>query len=169
MELHDEVITLRPFKIEDAQEHLEGEDNEQVKWLSGGKSTLEGVQNWIEKNQKQWGENGHIYNFAIVDSNNKLVGMVEANSDYKNLEGLQEKDANISYGLYPFARSKGYATRAVNLITEFLKDKNFERAVIRVNPENENSLKLPLRCGFIEQGEVTTKSSERLKIFIKNL
>lgn len=170
MELSDEGIMLRPFRLSDAEEHLAGEDDEQVKWLSGGEGNLEGVRDWIRKNEKQWEDNGHIFNFAIVDfETKKLLGMVEANTDFETLEGLQEGDANISYGLYPNSRGKGNAGKAVSLIADFLRNKGFKRAVIRVNPENKKSLKIPLACEFLETSEVITKAGEKLKVFIKVL
>lgn len=166
--LTDGVITLRPFLKSDAKAHMYGEDDEQIKWLSGGKSTLEGIKQWIKRNQKYWENNGPIFNFAIINEENVLIGMVEANSDYEQLAGLISGDANISYGLYVTYRGKGYASRAVNLITNFLKEKGFKRAVIRVNPENINSLKVPLHCGFIRKGTITTKE-EQLVLFIRDL
>lgn len=165
----DGVITLRQFTLEDAQEHLEGEDEEQIKWLSGGKSTLEGVKKWIEKSKGHWENDGPFFAFAVLDAENKLIGMVEANVDYEHFEGYEEGDVNISYGLYPFARGKGYASRAVDILTKFLKDKGSKRAVIRIDPENENSQKVPTRCGFVKTGEMTTKKGEKFLIFVKNL
>ncbi|MDO8639032.1 MAG: hypothetical protein Q7R43_05650 [Candidatus Daviesbacteria bacterium] len=49
VELTDRIIKIRPFTLENAEEHLAGEDEAQVKWLSDGKGTLEGVQKWIQK------------------------------------------------------------------------------------------------------------------------
>jgi RimJ/RimL family protein N-acetyltransferase len=132
MNLSDYTITIRPFELSDAEKHLAGEDDDQIKWLSGGKSTLEGVRNWISKNQKYWEIDGSIFNFAIVVED-KLVGMVEANTDSESLEGVDDGDANISYGLYPSARGKGYTTKAINLLIGFLKDRDIKRAVIRVD------------------------------------
>jgi RimJ/RimL family protein N-acetyltransferase len=169
VELKDGVILLRPFTLTNAREHLSKEDEAQVKWLSGGKSTLEGVQNWIKKNQTYWENNEPIFNFAIFDNANKLIGMIEANSDYKTVEGIEEGDANISYGLYPSARGKGYVTRAVNLLNDFLKSKDIKRGIIRIDPENADSLKVPQRCEFVEDRTITIKNGEKLIIFIKNL
>ena len=123
IKLTDGFIILRPFILENAKEHLANEDKAQVKWLSGGKGTLEGVQNWIKRNQQYWDNDGSIFNFAIFDQKNNLVGMIEANTDYNNLDGIKEGDANISYGLYPFARRKGYMVRAISLMNDFLKSK----------------------------------------------
>lgn len=166
--LTDGIITLRPFTESDAQAHLHGEDSEQIAWLSGGKSSLEGVKQWIKKNQAYWENNGPVFNFAIVNEANTLIGMIEANSNYEHLAGLSKGDANISYGLYPAHRGEGYASRAVHLLVTFLQEKDLKRAVIRVNPENTNSLKVPLRCGFVEKETITTEE-EQLVIFVKNL
>lgn len=171
-ELTDGSVLLRPFRIKDAREHFLGQDKALIRWLTNKKSTLEEIKDWIRKNQKYWENNGPIFNFAIVDTKkNKLVGMVEANFNYKTLEVLREREGevNISYGLYPFARGKGYASRAVNLIVAFLKDKGFSRATITVRPENKNSLKVPLRCGFKENGVIIKKNKDKLNLFIKNL
>ena len=169
IELTDKVITIQPFSVENAEDHLKGEDDEQIKWLSGGKSTLESIKSWISKNQKHWEIGGPIFNFAVFDHDSKLVGMVEANTDFKKVEGIEKGDANISYGLYPKERGKGYASRAVNLIIIFLKERGFKRAVIRINPKNIFSLKVPKKCGFSKIGSVKTNKNEQLIIFVKYL
>lgn len=48
----DDLIELKPYQLEDAKTQLENEDKEYWKWLSGGKSTLEGIENWILKTRK---------------------------------------------------------------------------------------------------------------------
>ncbi len=167
IELTDGVITLKPFAMKDAEAHLAGEDDEQQKWVSGGKSILKNVQDFIERSQKYWEAGGPVYTFAIW-SENKLLGMVEANTDTGKIEKLSEGDANISYSLYPEERGKGYATRAVNLMTEFLKEKGLKRGTIRVSPENKNSLGVPMRCSFILEGSTNTKEGEML-LYTKEL
>lgn len=170
MELTDGVIILRPFRPKDAEAHLAGEDVEQIKWLSGGKGTLDGVRTWIKKNQINWQNNGPIFNFAIWDKTcRSLVGMVEANTDYQSIEGISQGDTNISYGLYPNSRGKGYASRAVKLVADFLKTKRIKRSVIRVNPKNEASVKTARRLGYEKVNQITTKKHETLDIYVKNL
>lgn len=170
MELTDGTIILRPFRLEDAEAHLAGEDKEQIKWLSGGEGTLDGVRAWIKRNQINWQNNGPIFNFAIWEKATcRLVGMVEVNTDYQSIEGISKGDANISYGLYPNARGKGYASRAVKLVTDFLKTKRIKRSVIRVNPKNEASIEVPRKLGYEKISRITTKKHEILDIYVKNL
>ncbi len=163
----EEVIEIKPFQLEDAETHLANEDAEQQRWISGGQSTLESVQNWIKKNQESWNNGGPVFNFALR-INGELVGMVEANVDRNQVEGLEEGDANISYALYPKARGKGYATKAVNFLVDYLKNKGIKRAVLRIDKDNAPSLKIPLACGFQEAGEIDT-SEGRMLIFRKEL
>ena len=170
LELTDQVVLLRPFVLTDAEEHLAGEDEAQIRWVSGGKSTRETVRTWIQRNQEYWEEGGPIFTFAIVDAKtHTLIGMVEANTDDESVEGIQKGEANVSYGLYPFARGKGYASRAVNLMMGFLQRQGLHAAIIRVDPGNEDSLKVPLRCGFQELAVIQTSDQRNLVIFRKLL
>lgn len=134
-----------------------------AKWLSGGKSTLESVQNFIKKSQEYWENNEPVFTFTIEESQtHTLVGMIEANSNFEKLEQINEGEINISYGLYPFARGKGYITKAILLLLKFLKEKDFQRAVIAVDPENIGSLKVPERVGFTKENEITTSKTRNL-------
>jgi RimJ/RimL family protein N-acetyltransferase len=169
IELSDGAITLCPFRLDFAEEHLAGDDEENIKWLSGGISSIDTVRQWILRNEESWKNDGPVFNFAIFDSiENKLVGMVEANSD-PTIDGLSEGKVNISYNVYPSARGKGYATRAVLLLTGFLKEKGFNAALIRVHPDNRNSLGVPKRAGFVRTGLITTEQGEQLIAFEKAL
>ena len=167
--LTDGVITLRPFNVEDAEAHLAGEDDALVRWFSGGRGTTDRTRRWIQQTREQWQSDGPIACFVIVDGTGTLVGMIESNSNYAELEAIDEGDANIAYGLYPSARGKGYATRAVLLVADFLRRKGLARAIIRVNPDNTESLKAPVRCGFVRDRVITTRSNDQLVIFIKAL
>lgn len=165
----DGIVTIRPFELSDAPDHLAGEDDEQIKWLSGGKGTLAGIQDWIARAQLSWREGGPVFTFAIVEASGTLVGMVEANADSSRIEGIQPGDANISYGLYPFARRKGFAVRAVNLATDVIAGRGIRRAVIRVHSDNARSLLVPQRCGFARERSVLAGSEDPLVVFVKAL
>lgn len=171
-EIYDDTILLRPFKLEDADEHLANDDKENIRWLSGEVSTLETVRKWISKNQQSWENGGPVYSFAIVKKQDKqLIGMVEANADpiVAQVEGWEVGAVNISYLIYPFARRQGYGTRAVNLMCEFLKQRGYKKAIIRIEPENTNSLQIPLRNGFKETGFIPTKDGSKMLLFEKKL
>lgn len=169
-EFSDDVLIIKPYKIEDAETQLENEDEEHWKWLSGGQSTLEGIRKWILENQRLWEEGGPRFAFAVWEKEtNQMVGMVETNIDYANLEGLEKDEANISYGIYPRSRGKGNAVRAVKLIGDFLKENGIKRGVIRVEPENIKSVNVALRVGFIKRGSVQTKDNHTLDVYVNEL
>ena len=166
--LTDGVITLRPFRTDDAPAHLNGQDDEQRKWLDEGNiSTLESVQRWIAKNEEAWRTGAPTYNFAIEDlKESVLAGMIEANTI---VPGLEEGEVNIAYALYPEFRGKGYVGRAVSIIIDFLRAKGYARAIIRANMENEPSVNVAKRCGFMPIGEVINIGGEPLTVFAKDL
>jgi RimJ/RimL family protein N-acetyltransferase len=165
----DGEITLDPFTVEDVKVHLANDDEENIKWLSGQKSTEESVLNWILKNQEFWKNNGPVYNFTIRDVDGQLVGMVEANTAHGEDEGFEVGDANISYAIYPMARGRGYVSRAVTLIEEFLRSRNVTRGVIRVAPDNLASLAVPVRLGYIDKGQHVSVDGDLLQMFTKDL
>jgi hypothetical protein len=66
-DLTDGVIFLRPLRLEDAADHLAGEDAEMARWLSGGRSTLEAVQVFIRSCEEHWRTNGPRRAFGVFD------------------------------------------------------------------------------------------------------
>jgi RimJ/RimL family protein N-acetyltransferase len=167
-ELTDGAIILRPFRLEYAEAHLAGDDEENIRWLSGGVSTMDTVRNFILKSQQYWENDGPIYTFAIFGAKSgQQVGMVESNSNPAHIKELAEGEVNISYNIYPFARGKGYATRAVGLMLTFLKEKGYKTAVLRVNPENQKSLGVAGRAGFSRVGENSPEPGEEMFVIFK--
>ena len=62
---------------------------------------------------------------------------------------------NVGYYLFPAARGKGYASRAVELLLEHLgRDTEHTVATLLIHPENMRSLAVAGRLGFVQQGEV---------------
>ena len=167
-ELTDGVVTLRPMTPTDAELHLAGEDEPTARFLSGGRSTMETVLAWIERNRVSRETSGPVRSFGIcLAATGALIGMVEANMA---APGFRPGVANISYGLYPEARGNGYATRAVDLITRYLVGQTgTDVAAIQVHPENLASARVPGRLGFRFLGERVTSESERMMTYAKSL
>jgi RimJ/RimL family protein N-acetyltransferase len=62
---------------------------------------------------------------------------------------------NVGYYLFPGARGKGYASRAVELLLQHLgRDTTHKVATLVIRSENERSLKLARRLGFVQRGEL---------------
>lgn len=164
----DGVVRLRPMSVEDAEVHLSGEDESTVRWLSGERSTIETVTAWIERNLRSLERGGPVRCFGIrrVDGD-VLVGVVEATLD---LPGLRQGVANISYGLYPHARGRRYATRAVELMCDYLVSETPAwAAVVRAHRENEASHGVPGRAGFRCVGSYTSPGGGELVTYLRRL
>ena len=68
---------------------------------------------------------------------------------------LQPGEVNAGYYLFLAARGKGYASRAVELLLQHLgRDTQHTVATLLIHPENEASLRLAARLGFVERDEV---------------
>lgn len=166
--LTDGVVRLRGFRDADAGEHVAGEDAETVRWLSGGISTLDGTRRWIAGHAAGWRDEGRARCLAVEEvASARLVGMVEARSDIGPDDGVPVGAVNVSYGLYPFARGRGLATRAVELLLAEIASSGVPCAVIRVDPDNVRSLAVPLRLVFSEVASVVTRHEGRLRVFTR--
>ncbi len=167
-ELTDGVVTLRPMTPADAESHLAGEDEQTVRFLSGGRSTMETVLLWIECNRVSHEASGPVRVFGICLTDiGTLVGMVEANMA---TSFFRPGVANVTYGLYPDARGHGYATRAVYLAMRYLVDHtDTDVAAIQVHPENVASSRIPERLGFRFLGNRKASESDKMMTYAKSL
>jgi RimJ/RimL family protein N-acetyltransferase len=149
-ELTDGVILLRPLTIEDAVDHLAGEDEEMAKWLSGGRSTLADVEKAILNWQQNWQTRGPRRAFGVFDcATDRLVGFVEV-----NLARIAEPgQINVSCGVFRQWRRQGLAVRAINLMDQYLRTtKEARQIVLRIAPANVASLKFAEKAGFTFRG-----------------
>jgi RimJ/RimL family protein N-acetyltransferase len=143
------IIELRPLTRADAAAHCAGEDEQTVRWLTGGYGTAEGTAayfGWLARNAAAGqGKRG----FGVwLDG--RLAGYVDCDPDVR--DGLDAGDVpvvNVSYAVHPWARRRGVAVEAVRLICEFVRTNHIgTRAAIRVEPENEASVGVARKCGF---------------------
>lgn len=164
-ELTDGVIILRLMTLTDAEVHLANEDEVTVRFLSGGRSTIETVSAWIERNRLSWESGGPERCFGIREAaTGELVGMVEANLAAPGYHpGVV---ANISYGVYPASRRRGYAARAVGLMVRYLAEKTTaDVAVIQYDPPNHASARVVQKAGFKHLGERTGADGTRMIVY----
>jgi RimJ/RimL family protein N-acetyltransferase len=144
--VHAVTIELRPLIRADAAEHCAGEDEQTVRWLTGGWGTLERTAayfDWLADNAAAGrGKRG----FGVwLDG--RLAGYVDCDPDAG--DGLEAGDVNVSYAVHPWARGRGVAVEAVRLICEFVRANHIgTRAAIRVDPENNASVRVAHKSGF---------------------
>ena len=130
--LTDGVVTLRLPRPGDAQLLVEGRDDEFFRWLGPGAEIPNPV--------------------ACVWAGDELVGWVDYDVER---DWLKPGEVNVGYYLFPAARGKGYASRAVELLLLHLGDETEHNvATLLIHPENERSLSLARRLRFAASGEV---------------
>jgi RimJ/RimL family protein N-acetyltransferase len=139
-------IELRPLTQADAPAHCAGEDEQTVRWLTGGYGTVEGTSSyfdWLARNA----EAGQGKRGFGVWLDGRLAGYVDCDPD--NGDGLEAGDVSLSYAVHPWARGRGVAVEAVRLVCEFVRMNHIgTRAAIRVDPENKPSVRVAQKCAF---------------------
>jgi RimJ/RimL family protein N-acetyltransferase len=130
----DGVVTLKAPGPGDAERLVAGRDAEFDRWLGPGD----------EKPAPT----------ACVWVGEELVGWVDY--DYgRHRHWLEPGEVNVGYYLFPDARGRGYASRAVELLVVHLeRDTEHTAATLTIDPGNERSAALARRCRFDDAGTV---------------
>jgi RimJ/RimL family protein N-acetyltransferase len=164
--LTDEVILLRPLVPEDSTAYLAGEDDEMAKWVSGGRSTLAGVQAFIKRSQENWSNGSPRRTFGVFDyATNRVIGFIEVNQ----LPVLGPDQVNISYGIFNDWRGRGLAIKAINLVGQYLHATTGEKQmVLRILPGNISSLRVAEKAGFTFIG-LFDEPEGRFRRYVRNI
>lgn len=152
------VVELRALTVADAEAHLAGEDDATVRWLSGGRSTLEGTRRYLEHLAESARRGTGKQGFG-VDLDGRLAGYVDYDPDGEPYEvaghAIGPGDVNLAYAVHPWARGRGVAVEAVRLVCDRLRATGTGcRALIRVEPGNTASVRVAQKAGFRFLGEV---------------
>ena len=109
---------------------------------------------WVEGFERTWlhrydQADGSRAGFAIVDeASGACLGMAALVT--LDQEGRQ---AEAGYIVAPQARGRGIAGRALQLLTDWaLQELELERVELRITADNEPSIKVAERCGFVREG-----------------
>jgi RimJ/RimL family protein N-acetyltransferase len=128
----DGVVTLKAPGPGDSRLLVEGRDEEFFRWLGPGAEVPKPV--------------------ACVWATGELVGWVDYDADHR---WLRRGEVNVGYYLFPGARRRGYASRALELLLRHLKRvTEYSVATLLIHPENVRSLGVARRLGFVHKGEV---------------
>lgn len=153
MTLHDGVILLRPWSRSDARFMWEASKDPLIVRYNG--PTPESVAQAIsviaeiERRWRSFEDGGSATGvaFAVVDATSgETVGMCGVD---------QWSDTDVSqlgYWLAPEARGRGFATRAVRLMTQWLFDLGAARAFLTIHSTNTASAAVARRAGFLFEG-----------------
>ena len=150
-ELTDGVVVLSALTLADAPALVAGEDAELERRLSGGRSTLRTAEEHVRARAADWSGDrirpGATLAWGIRDAvGGELAGTVEVALRFPELE---PGAANVSYGVFPRWRGRGFGARAVELVCGFLTaETTVHRAVLRIDRDNAASLQVAARSGF---------------------
>jgi RimJ/RimL family protein N-acetyltransferase len=140
------TIELRPLTAADAEAHCAGEDEQTVRWLTGGYGDVEGTIEFFEGLAAN-AEAGVGKRGLGIWKSGRLCGYIDYTLDID--DGIDADDVALSYAIHPWARGQGVAVEAVRLLCDVLRtNKIGTRAAIRVEPENTASVRVARKAGF---------------------
>jgi RimJ/RimL family protein N-acetyltransferase/8-oxo-dGTP pyrophosphatase MutT (NUDIX family) len=142
--LTDGVVTLRPWTDDDIAPSVEGHDDEIRRWFGQPEApsydVLRGVfARWADERAA-----GTRLGYG-VHAEGRLVGGVEARPD--------GRVTTVSWWLFPEHRGRGYAARAVRLLTDHaFEHLGARRVEAEIDPRNTASLRVATRAGLRREG-----------------
>lgn len=157
----DGVVAIRRPEHDDGDAHLATIDDVQIDWLwePGHREAWEAMtaaeqlahqRRHMRRMHDEFGR-GPKWTFAVV-VDGEYAGHVDA--DLANPH-VPAGDANISYSMAPWHRGRGYVSRAVRLVLQFLTEHTGAReAHIVVHPGNVASLRVAGAVGARETARV---------------
>jgi RimJ/RimL family protein N-acetyltransferase len=155
----DGSITIRRQRAGDIDRHLEAIDDEQIDWLwdPGHREAWEAMTpaqqrthnlNVLRQREEAFGS-GPDWAFSVDVGDEQYVAYVDC--DLSNPD-VPAGGANVSFTCHPAFRGNGYVSRAVLLVTRFLRDNTAAReAHIVVHPDNASSLRVARAVGAVER------------------
>lgn len=146
----DGVVTIRPLCADDLERDLEAKDDEQITWLwePGERELWEAMSSHDQRRRalarlEHVGEDfgaGAKWCFAVDTIEESYVAYVDC--DLANPH-VPRGEANVAYSAHPTFRGRGYVSRAVRLVLEFLRENTGAReAHVLVDQQNEPSLRV---------------------------
>ena len=166
--LGDGIIQLDAHRIEDAEAHLVGEDDEMRRRFDAARpATLEETRTAIERWLAGRAVGGPIFAYALRMRSGCLIGGCE-------LQVRSEDSASISYWVFRPFRGQGYASRAIDLLcAAAARVSALKRLEIRIATDNQPSLRVAEKAGFFKIGSVVEKgptgADSTMVLYAKNI
>ena len=166
--LGDGVVLLDAHRIEDAEAHLIGEDDEMRRRFDAKRpATLEETRAAIERWLAGRAAGEPMFAYALRTRSGCLIGGCE-------LQVRSEDSASISYWVFRPFRGQGYASRAIDLLCAAAAQVSaLKRLEIRIATDNHPSLRVAEKAGFIKIGPVAEKgpsgAGSTMVLYAKNI
>lgn len=154
IELSNGEILLRPFSYSDRRQwnRVRADNREWLKkWEAttprGLGSVAMSFGQMVRSNRIE-SKAGRGFSFGIFKGPN-LIGQI-------NLSGIiygALRGGHIGYWIDQSHANRGYMTMAVNMVTDFaFSELELHRIEINIRPENEASIKVAEKCGYLFEG-----------------
>jgi len=149
-QLADDTIGLEPLSQDDVPDMFGLVDDEDVLRFTRvpARSDIDFVRAWIGRYERGWQE-GTRAGFAVRDMNGAgFLGFAAAVDLH-----LETQEAELGYMVVPAARGRGVALRSLDLLTRWCFDAlGLIRLELRIDPQNEPSLRIAERAGYVHEG-----------------
>jgi RimJ/RimL family protein N-acetyltransferase len=145
--LTDGAITLRPWRLDDWRAAFDAcQDPEIARFLPIPQPYTEATaRTFVARRRADWNGDDER-SFAITDAATGAV--VGAIARHRRAEHRVE----FGYWLAPWARGRGFATRALRLVADWSLREGFVRLELFTHPDNVASAKVAERAGFTFEG-----------------
>ncbi|WP_180345625.1 GNAT family N-acetyltransferase [Brevibacterium sediminis] len=154
------MIELKALTPADIVAHNLGEDAETVRWLTGEYGTEESTRQHFERLANNASSGLGARGFGIW-ADERLAGYIECDPDLADLPA--KGDVNVSYSIHPWARRRGIATAAVEIICEIIVAEEIgSRAIARIEEGNTASIGVVSRLGFEFMGTYRSTIDQHL-------
>lgn len=150
MHLETERLLIRDIILDDKHAifnyRSDAEANKFQNWIP---ETLEDVEQFIERNNKEFNQPESWYQVLITEKDTKAV-IGDIGIHFFGAENLQ---VELGITLNKDFQGRGYASEALKGVINFLfSDLKKHRIMASIDPENIDSLKLMERIGFRKEG-----------------
>lgn len=144
-------ITLRPWRVEDADEAREQHDQEIAHWFGfpqvvpPRERQLQAIEDW----HAGYADDRRVVGF-VVEVDNQVAGTVE-------LRRTPGRDAtgHLSWAIFPRFRGQGYGAHALRLLVDYaFREVGLVRVEAYIDPRNTASLRTASRAGLRKEGVV---------------
>lgn len=140
--LSDGVVALRVPSEQDLPAiERRTVDPEVVRWMGPSEHT---AREQLELNRTRW-LRGTRATFSVCDPSDACMGQVWVEVDLRD-----SHRGSVGYWLPPEARGRGFATRAVQLVSRWaLGELGMARLSVSIEPSNDRSQAVARRSGFV--------------------
>jgi RimJ/RimL family protein N-acetyltransferase len=120
----------------------------------------------VEAADKHWSAHGFGHWAILERDSQRLVGMLGVHFAGEGIGGIEADEVEIGWFIAADRRGRGIATEAaIAAIADAFARLSAPHLVAYICPENAASLRIAAKLGMRDDGDGTTKSGDRMRIF----